>query len=1396
MYTSSTDTGEESPSAFEWRVWGSGLSASTAAMPRSGVKHTPKRVTMAVNVPAASLWGGSRDGGGASAVSVAKALTVTAELAPLASSASPWSLVTVANNTRGARSAAYKGIRTPSDPSTPAERAARGSEGTRTPSRQSAAVPEDLSMRTERLGGGAEGWTDLDTFRCTTVSSEVQPPPPLTMPVILHDSDDGDDDAFNTIKESIKHQLVSIEEDDRASEAARGNAGAAERQTLQPQPYRYLPVQLPSTDGDGLIRHTTGAPAPPAPRSAAAARQRETATTRVSSSSASVLEQLAATVGHSSVARASGPLTSGSGSGASSFHSQPPPPPPHLPPESTQTASHLTSQAQQPQRQQCHAQSVVCPRSVAASRATLFEQQRQPSANGVGCAAGSEDAGGDAKTRTGGLHIPLPISRARPVADSRGFGGVAAISTFAEGASRPSSHLDPSRDMGSGAAAAARPSATPSTTSSSSASTARQGGRFSAECSSSSKDEPLRAGRSYHPHSNHQYSHQLRPSSFASQPSHILQLHQPDVPSLQLEGLQEKYAAKHQQACLHEDTQRHHQPQPQPQSQPSAPLPPPPPLQLPHQSHVQASPLTSHQDGPRQPNLPPHLRPQVPPQTQQQSHPQQLLPQPHPQHSQQQQQRGGPAPCPSAAMTPGKTYAATPYGRLILLTPEGVRASGAQPLQQSLPSPPPPPSPPSATAFALTGNYVTASSCSALFCRNNPLHSMRYPGSESESARQLGCDAGRLANGAISLATPSSHIEDPGVDVWNRTASLAASEQQAAAGIIAGQSPGTTAENQAEARVTTPTVVTNGNSSVEVPPFLTRSLAAAAGTSVTARSSAATGGSCGYSATASAIPVSQPSTDSLASPLTRCAHGSAHSASVGELVQRLGSHSSGGDVGSMNLPLQLPAFVAREDVSRTSPAGGAHHRNLRPAAVSPLSSVRTACVGPERNAEVGTPKALAVLPISSKSGGSNAQMAMPGSDSGSHDVSSVVVAIGSERIVAVAGPMALDNNARGNSSAFARLPTGLEVHNSGFRVDTTGASDCAHGSYFTHSTPQPADSPLASAASYIPPVAVGSVKGGGSPMHISVQAALCQETVGNKRPALKTDAPTHAAKPTWPDTVSLPLTQDPAGPPPPPPPPQQRKAKQQQQQQLHMRGPSSSSASHSSASGRLHATADDSVVVAIPVTTADGTITAAVITVPPPFAHTEAGVQQYCIAVLQHQSPQEQRWLQPRGHQQQPLPPTSQHQQQHLPRQGPLSEVQPSAVGAGEGEEWRRQQTLLTLQLEQHRRRLESELRLVELQQAQQQQQQHERQHHHQSPSPVRAAMTTIDGRLYRMASASSVESFGNSGPSGHNLHSVGGDSLARDCTTAVADDYADAASPHLQSHPGVRTHASPQAEL
>ncbi|KAG5511572.1 hypothetical protein GH5_06525 [Leishmania sp. Ghana 2012 LV757] len=1356
MYTSYSDASDESTFALQWRVSGFDSSASAPAMPRDGVKDSPTRATAALTVPTALFWGDSRDGGGAAA-SIAKSpltLSMTAELAPLASSASSRSSGTAANNTRSASNGAYNVTRMTSGPTAPAKSTARRSEGKRKLLRQSEAAPADLSMGPESLSGRMGGGTGFGTFRYTTVSSAVEPPQ-SAMRITLHESDDGDDDAFDIIKESIKRQLVGIEEDDRASDATRGNSEAALQQRLQPQSqpqqHRYSTVPPPGsaagawrTGSDGRLTHNRGASALPAPRSTAAVRQREMATTRCSSSSASILEQRAACVGQSSVPKTNAPLASASSNGADSFRAQPLPSQPRPPQVSTQKASQLTSQQQRLQHhqpQQHKVQTVACPRSAAASRAAFFEQQQQLLSNGDVSTAGNANTRVDAKIRTGGLRFPLPTPGAPPMV-----------------ARRPSSHLDPSCNIGNrvaAAAAAARLSAAPSA--------ARQSDRFSSLRPSSPTEEPAAAGRHYDPRPHHQYPHQLHPASSVAQLRHNLQPHQPKIPSLHLEGLQEKYAAKRKQEYLPEDTWH------QQQRQPSAPRPPQPP----QQKCLQVSSLTSCQAVPRFPNLPLHLQPQSFPQTQRPSHPQQPLSQSQSQHS-QQQQLGGSAPPPSVAMMPGKTYAATPQGRLILLTPEGVRASRAQSLQQLLPPPPPPPpSPPpppapNATAFAHTGNYVTVSSYAALFCRNNPLHSMRYPGSESKIARQLKCDSGHPKSGKITAATYSSSVEHPGAQALNKTTSFVASEKYAPRGLTAGQSRGAAAANQAEARVTVaPTVATKSSSNAEVPRLPTCSPAAATGASAIKGSSAVTGGNYGRSAAAFASGDTQPPTGSVASLLARSSHGSAHGATAGAFVQHLGIHScSGSSVDVASRRLQLPAFPPREDISRTSPAGGAHHPKLSPAAVSAslsngaatslLSRVQPVRVDPDRNGEADTAKALSVPSICLRAGGSNAQLAGPRNRSDSHCTSSGAVAITSEESVTAAGLISLSDNARGNSSAFAQLTTGLPVHNSGLGVDDAGAGDSGHANCFTHLASPPMPSPLASSVSYCPLVAVDSTNGRGDSMHISTQAPFRQDPAGSRQPVARGDISAQGAKLSWSDTVSLPLTQDPVG-----LPPQQRQT-QQQQQHFRMPRPSSSfSESHSPASDRLRATVDDSMAVTIPITNADGTITAAVVAVPPPFAHTEAGVQPYWLAALQRQYSQPQRLAPPLW--------------QHNLHKGAPAEEQPSAIGAGEGEEWRRRhQTLLTLQLENERC------------QAQQQQ---------PSPPPVRVSMTN-DRRLHHIVSASSVEAFAISGQTYRSLHSVHGETLAREAATAAADGHADAASFHSHSHSDVGMHVYPEAEL
>ncbi|KAG5485261.1 hypothetical protein CUR178_06624 [Leishmania enriettii] len=1125
MYASSSDASDESTSALQWRVWGFDSSASAPAVPRDGVEDSPTRATAALTVPTASFWGDSRDGGGAAA-SIAKSpltLSMTAELAPLASSASSWSSWTAANNARSASNGACKATRMTSGPNAPADLTARRSEGKRKLLRQSAAAPLDLSMGPESLSGRMGGGSGFGTFRYTAASSAMEPPH-SAMRITFHDDDDGDDDAFDIIKESIKRQLVGIEEDDRASVATCGNSKAALQQRLrpqtQPQQHGYSTVTPPGSaagacwaGSDGRLTRNRGASALPAPRSAAAGRQRKMAATCCSSSSSSILEQRAACVGQPSVLKLNAPLASASSNSVDSFRAQPLPSHPRPPQASTQKVSQSTSQQQQlhtHQPQQHKAQTVACPRSAAASRAAFFEQQRELLSNGVGSAAGNANARVDATIRTGGLRFSLPTSDAPPMA-----------------ARRPSSHVDPICDNGNRAAAAtARPSAAPST--------ARQSDRFSSLLPSLPTEESAAAGRHHDPRPHHQYPHQLHSASSVAQLRHNLQPHQPKIPSIHLEGLQEKYAATRKQENLPEDTWQ------QQQRQPSAPRPPPP---LP-QKCLQVSCLTSCQAGPRFPNLPLHLQPQSFPQTQRPSHPQQPLSQSQPQHlqRQQQQQLGGSAPSPSVAMVPGKAYATTPQGRLILLTPEGVRASWAQSLQQLLPPPPPPPPTPNATAFAVTSNYVTASSYAALFCCNNPLHSTRYPGSESKIERQLSCDSGHQKSGKITVATYSSSVEHPGAHALNKTTSFAASEKYAPRSLAAGQSRGRAAAKQAEANVTvSPTVATKSSSNAEVPPLPTCSPATATGASATKVSSAATGGNYGRSVAASASGDTQPPTCSAASLLARSSHGSAHGALAGEFAQRLGIHScSGSSVDAAGRPLQLPAFSPREDISRTSRAGGAHHRKLSPVAVSAslrngaatllLSRVQPVRADPGRNGEADTAKSLLVPPMCLRVGGCSAQMAAPGNRRDSHCTSSVAVAITSEEEnVTAAGLISLSDNALGSSSAFAQLTSGLPVRNSGLGVDDAGAGDSGRASCLTRLASPPMPLPLASSVSHSPLVAVDSANGMRGSMHVSTQAPFWQDPTGSRQPVARGDTSAQGAKLSWPDTVSLPLTQDPVG---------------------------------------------------------------------------------------------------------------------------------------------------------------------------------------------------------------------------------------------------------------------------
>lgn len=329
MYTVSSDAVEESTTAFEWRVWGSDSSASTPVMPLGDVRDASLRSPTAATTSVASFWGDSHhDRGAATAAASTKSpstFPTTAALAPLTSSTSSWSSVTVANNTRGTRNAAYKGTRAPSGATTPAGLVALSSEGKRTPSQKSSVVSADLSSHSERLNGSIGGGAGIGTFKYTAASLVVEPPH-STMPTTLRDSDDGDDEAFDIIEESIKRQLVSIEEDELVSATTHDNLAAALRQTLQlqphqhPQQHRHLAVQLRGgasseaagarrTGGDDRIIHITSAAAPPALQSAAAAaavRQGEITTIRCSSSPVSVVEQLAAiSIAQSSIDRKS-----------------------------------------------------------------------------------------------------------------------------------------------------------------------------------------------------------------------------------------------------------------------------------------------------------------------------------------------------------------------------------------------------------------------------------------------------------------------------------------------------------------------------------------------------------------------------------------------------------------------------------------------------------------------------------------------------------------------------------------------------------------------------------------------------------------------------------------------------------------------------------------------------------------------------------------------------------------------------------------------------------------------------------------------------------------------------------------------------------------------------------
>ncbi|TPP52505.1 hypothetical protein CGC21_10480 [Leishmania donovani] len=316
-------------------------------------------------------------------------------------------------------------------------------------------------------------------------------------------------------------------------------------------------------------------------------------------------------------------------------------------------------------------------------------------------------------------------------------------------------------------------------------------------------------------------------------------------------------------------------------------------------------------------------------------------------------------------------------------------------------------------------------------------------------------------------------------------------------------------------------------------------------------------------------------------------------------------------------PLLLPTFPTREDISITSSAGGADHPNLNAApvstsssngaAMSPLSRVQPKLVDSDRNIGLSATNTLTLPPSSVKADGSNAQIAVPANGSGTAATGSQGGAVAAELI----GP---SNNALGNSSTFAHLPTGLKPHDSGLGADATVASNSGYAAHFTQSASQPALSAPASSASYSPLAALGSANGSGAAKCISTQALFRQEPAGNSRLASRADLFAQAAKPAWPDTVSSPSKQGPAGAPPLPQrqPPQLQPS--QQHQQLYMQGLSPPpSTLHSPLGGRLHAAADDSVVVTIPVTGGDGTITAAVIAVPSPFSYTEAGTTMVTI---------------------------------------------------------------------------------------------------------------------------------------------------------------------------------------
>ncbi|TPP45306.1 hypothetical protein CGC20_1240 [Leishmania donovani] len=541
-------------------------------------------------------------------------------------------------------------------------------------------------------------------------------------------------------------------------------------------------------------------------------------------------------------------------------------------------------------------------------------------------------------------------------------------------------------------------------------------------------------------HHYQQYPRQLLSGSSVTQLRHGRHPHQHEIPALQLEGLQEPYPTNSQQEL---------------------------------------------------PNLPPHLQPQPLTQAQQQSHLQHPLPQTQSQQS-QQQQLGVSASSPSAAMMSGKIYAATPHGRLILLTPDGVQAP------------------------------------------------------QPESAGRLAGEAVRPKDEKGTAATPFSSSERSGTQASNTTASSAASEKDVPTSLNAGQSRDDAAVNHAETRASVaPAVATAGSASAEAPPL------------PAARSAAATA------------------------------------------------------------PLLLPTFPTREDISITSSAGGADHPNLNAApvstsssngaAMSPLSRVQPKLVDSDRNIGLSATNTLTLPPSSVKADGSSAQIAVPANGSGTAATGSQGGAVAAELI----GP---SNNALGNSSTFAHLPTGLKPHDSGLGADATVASNSGYAAHFTQSASQPALSAPASSASYSPLTALGSANGSGAAKCISTQALFRQEPAGNSRLASRADLFAQAAKPAWPDTVSSPSKQGPAGAPPLPQrqPPQLQPS--QQHQQLYMQGLSPPpSTLHSPLGGRLHAAADDSVVVTIPVTGGDGTITAAVIAVPSPFSYTEAGTTMVTI---------------------------------------------------------------------------------------------------------------------------------------------------------------------------------------